>query len=55
MKPVPQTNGGAPQEEFRANCPCPKKCERHSRCTACRAYHGRKGRLPYCERAKKIK
>jgi hypothetical protein len=41
------------QEEYRSDCPCPKKCPRHGRCTECREYHGRKNHLPYCERDKK--
>ena len=32
-------------------CTCPKvRCKRHGKCEECRAYHGRKERLPYCER-----
>jgi hypothetical protein len=36
---------------FKADCSCPKKnCERHGYCEPCRDYHGRKGKLPRCER-----
>jgi hypothetical protein len=39
---------------YRDDCPCPKrKCERHGHCDECRAYHGRKGKLPRCERGSK--
>ncbi len=39
------------EEEFREDCPCPKKkCERHGHCMVCRAHHGRRNHLPYCER-----
>ena len=36
---------------YREDCPCPKtECERHKNSDPCRAYHGAKGKLPYCER-----
>lgn len=36
---------------IREDCPCPKTtCERHKRCDDCRAFHGLKAKLPYCER-----
>ena len=35
-----------------ADCPCPKRCPRHGQCQACAAYHGAKGKLPYCFRSK---
>ena len=35
-----------------AECPCPKRCPRHGQCQACAAYHGAKGKLPYCSRNK---
>ena len=36
-----------------AECPCSKKnCARYGRCEACTAYHGEKGKLPYCFRTK---
>jgi hypothetical protein len=31
-------------------CPCPKDCVLHGSCHLYVAYHGRKGRLPRCER-----
>ena len=32
-------------------CPCSKKnCPRHGQCHECAAYHGDKGKLPYCFR-----
>lgn len=35
------------------DCPCPKgKCPRRGRCQECAAYHGAKGKLPYCFREK---
>jgi len=38
-------------EIFRSDCPCPRSgCALHGRCTECRAKHGRKGRLPRCQR-----
>jgi hypothetical protein len=38
-------------ETLKEDCPCPKlKCKRHGNCDVCEAYHGRKGRLPYCKR-----
>jgi hypothetical protein len=34
-------------------CPCSKKnCPRRGRCHDCAAYHGSKGKLPYCFRAR---
>jgi hypothetical protein len=37
----------------RSGCPCSKKsCPRRGRCGECAAYHGEKGRLPYCFRPK---
>jgi hypothetical protein len=40
-------------ERFRSDCPCPKKkCPRHGYCEECEAYHGAKGKLPYCTRKK---
>ena len=36
-----------------AGCPCSKKnCPRRGKCQECAAYHGAKGKLPYCFRAK---
>ena len=35
-----------------ADCPCAKRCPRHGQCRACMAYHGAKGKLPYCLRSK---
>lgn len=33
------------------DCPCPKKnCPRRGQCQECAAYHGAKGKLPYCFR-----
>jgi hypothetical protein len=33
------------------DCPCPKtKCPRRGQCEECQAYHGAKGKLPYCLR-----
>ncbi|MBZ5670335.1 MAG: hypothetical protein LAO04_11465 [Acidobacteriia bacterium] len=43
---VPST----PTERGVDTCPCPKDCILHSSCHLCVAYHGRKGRLPRCER-----
>ncbi len=38
---------------FQQDCPCPKKkCVRHNKCQECHAYHGAKGKLPYCLRGK---
>jgi hypothetical protein len=35
------------------DCPCPKKnCPRRGHCQQCEAYHGAKGKLPYCFREK---
>ena len=35
------------------DCPCPKgNCPRRGQCQACAAYHGAKGKLPYCFRQK---
>jgi hypothetical protein len=32
-------------------CPCPKvNCPRRGQCQTCAAYHGAKGKLPYCFR-----
>ena len=43
------------QEQFPIDCNCPKeKCKRWGDCVACKSYHGRKGRLPYCKREKEI-
>jgi uncharacterized protein YbbK (DUF523 family) len=36
-----------------SDCLCPKRCERHGDCAACRAYHGKRGKLPFCERNKR--
>ena len=37
-----------------AECVCPKrKCPRHGYCRQCGAYHGEKGKLPYCLRKRK--
>ncbi len=37
----------------RAECPCSKtKCTRYGRCEECAAYHGEKGKLPYCFRTR---
>jgi hypothetical protein len=37
----------------RADCPCPKRnCPRRGQCTECAAYHGAKGKQPYCLRKK---
>jgi hypothetical protein len=34
-------------------CPCTKKrCPRRGQCRECAAYHGAKGKLPYCFRAR---
>lgn len=34
-------------------CPCSKQgCPRRGQCRECAAYHGAKGKLPYCFRAK---
>lgn len=34
-------------------CPCSKEsCPRHGRCQECAAYHGVKGKLPYCFRTR---
>jgi len=34
-------------------CPCPKKsCPRRGQCRECAAYHGAKGKLPYCFRTR---
>jgi hypothetical protein len=34
-----------------AECPCTKSsCPRRSQCSQCAAYHGAKGKLPYCFR-----
>jgi hypothetical protein len=38
-------------KELRSDCPCPKqKCERHGWCDDCRDWHGRKNKLPRCEK-----
>ena len=35
------------------DCPCPKRnCPRRGRCQECAAYHGVKGKLPFCFRQK---
>ena len=37
----------------RTGCPCSKKsCPRRGQCNECAAYHGAKGQLPYCFRAR---
>ena len=37
--------------EIKLDCPCPKiRCELHGRCAECREKHGKKGKLPRCER-----
>jgi len=37
----------------RADCPCSKRnCPRRGQCTECAAYHGAKGKEPYCLRSK---
>ncbi|MGD8793008.1 MAG: hypothetical protein PVF47_10680 [Anaerolineae bacterium] len=37
----------------RSGCPCSSKnCPRRGRCRECVDYHGEKGKLPYCFRAK---
>jgi hypothetical protein len=37
----------------RTGCPCSKKnCPRRGQCRECVAYHGAKGKLPYCFRAR---
>jgi hypothetical protein len=39
-----------PQQRNFGECPCPKKCTLHGECHLCVAYHGRKKKLPRCER-----
>lgn len=39
-----------PQERNFETCPCPKECTLHGECHLCIAYHGRKNKLPRCER-----
>lgn len=39
-----------PEERGFESCPCPKDCCLHGSCLLCVAYHGRKGKLPRCER-----
>jgi hypothetical protein len=35
----------------RTGCPCSKRnCPRHGQCHECAAYHGGRGKLPYCFR-----
>jgi hypothetical protein len=37
----------------RTECPCSKtNCSRHGQCGECAAYHGEKGKLPYCFRTR---
>jgi len=47
---VPAGTFATPQERGYIECPCPKDCTLHGECFLCVAYHGRKGRLPRCER-----
>jgi hypothetical protein len=39
-----------PTERGFETCPCPTDCALRGSCHLCVAYHGRKHRLPYCER-----
>jgi hypothetical protein len=47
---VPAEAAGTPGERGFEACPCIEKCTIHGECLLCVAYHGRKGRLPRCER-----
>ena len=39
------------KQEAEVVCECPnQECERHADCNSCRAYHEKKGNLPFCER-----
>jgi 8-oxo-dGTP pyrophosphatase MutT (NUDIX family) len=40
---------GKQEEEVVCGCPN-QECERHADCNSCRAYHEKKGNLPFCER-----
>jgi hypothetical protein len=39
-----------PSERGYTECPCQKECTLHGECHLCIAYHGRKNKLPRCER-----
>jgi hypothetical protein len=47
---VTSTMRATPQERGFADCPCQKDCELHGECHLCTAYHGRKNKLPRCQR-----
>lgn len=47
---IKSTMPATPQERGYEDCPCQKKCTLHGECHLCIAYHGRKNKLPYCER-----
>ena len=40
----------SPQLRNFTECPCPKDCTLHGDCHLCIVYHGRKNKLPRCER-----
>ena len=47
---VPEGTPGSPAERGFAECPCTEDCVLHGECLLCVAYHGRKNRLPRCQR-----
>jgi hypothetical protein len=47
---VPSGTAATPAERGFAECPCTEDCPLHGSCLLCTAYHGRKSRLPRCER-----
>jgi hypothetical protein len=47
---VPAGTPATPAERGFAECPCTEDCTLHGSCLLCMAYHGRKNRLPRCER-----
>lgn len=50
LHPVPEGTLATPAERGFDTCPCPKECALHGSCLLCVAYHGRKSKLPRCER-----
>jgi hypothetical protein len=50
MDCVAEGTPATPQERGFNECPCPKRCTLHGECLLCVAYHGRKRKLPRCER-----
>jgi hypothetical protein len=47
---VPAGTPSTPAERGFERCPCPKECVLHGSCLMCVAFHGRKSKLPRCER-----